>query len=147
MAEHDNDLLDEDDRTGLDQEMEADGADELDEILDGRDDGAEGEDEAEGEPEYDEYGDLVSTDEGDHADVGLPHTITDEAGTRLDLTDIHGGTLKPIEMSQEMKTSFLEYSMSVIVARALPDVRDGLAGAPPHPLCHERGAHRALAPA
>ncbi|MBQ9620403.1 MAG: DNA gyrase subunit A, partial [Atopobiaceae bacterium] len=29
-------------------------------------------------------------------------------------------------MGQEMKTSFLEYSMSVIVARALPDVRDGL---------------------
>ncbi|MBR3384671.1 MAG: DNA gyrase subunit A [Atopobiaceae bacterium] len=29
-------------------------------------------------------------------------------------------------MSQEMKASFLEYSMSVIVARALPDVRDGL---------------------
>ena len=60
------------------------------------------------------------------AGAGLSHTISDEAGTRLDLTDIHGGTLKPIEMSQEMKTSFLEYSMSVIVARALPDVRDGL---------------------
>ena len=60
------------------------------------------------------------------AGAGLSHTLSDEAGTRLDLTDIHGGTLKPIEMSQEMKTSFLEYSMSVIVARALPDVRDGL---------------------
>ena len=60
------------------------------------------------------------------AGATLSHTISDEAGTRLDLTDIHGGALKPIEMSQEMKTSFLEYSMSVIVARALPDVRDGL---------------------
>lgn len=29
-------------------------------------------------------------------------------------------------MAEEMKASFLEYSMSVIVARALPDVRDGL---------------------
>lgn len=52
--------------------------------------------------------------------------ISDEAGSRLDLTDIHGGTLKPTDLSSEMKTSFLEYSMSVIVARALPDVRDGL---------------------
>lgn len=31
-----------------------------------------------------------------------------------------------IQLSQEMKKSFLDYSMSVIVARALPDVRDGL---------------------
>lgn len=30
------------------------------------------------------------------------------------------------EISQEMRTSFLDYAMSVIVARALPDVRDGL---------------------
>ena len=56
----------------------------------------------------------------------LAPTLSDEAGTRLALTDIHGGTLKPIDMGREMKTSFLEYSMSVIVARALPDVRDGL---------------------
>lgn len=32
----------------------------------------------------------------------------------------------PVDIEQEMKKSFLEYSMSVIVARALPDVRDGL---------------------
>ncbi len=32
----------------------------------------------------------------------------------------------PAELSKEMRTSFLEYSMSVIVSRALPDVRDGL---------------------
>ncbi len=32
----------------------------------------------------------------------------------------------PAELSREMRTSFLEYSMSVIVSRALPDVRDGL---------------------
>ena len=32
----------------------------------------------------------------------------------------------PIPIEQEMKTSFLDYSMSVIVSRALPDVRDGL---------------------
>ncbi len=32
----------------------------------------------------------------------------------------------PIDIEQELRKSFLEYSMSVIVARALPDVRDGL---------------------
>ncbi|HOP10788.1 MAG TPA: DNA gyrase subunit A [Oscillospiraceae bacterium] len=32
----------------------------------------------------------------------------------------------PVELQSEMKQSFLDYSMSVIVARALPDVRDGL---------------------
>ncbi|WNF37137.1 DNA gyrase subunit A [Bacillaceae bacterium IKA-2] len=34
--------------------------------------------------------------------------------------------VKEISISQEMKTSFLDYAMSVIVSRALPDVRDGL---------------------
>ena len=88
------------------------------------------------DPEKDDLDeDLDLDDDEDDEDYGeastlaganLSHTISDEAGTRLDLKDIHGGALKPIEMSQEMKTSFLEYSMSVIVARALPDVRDGL---------------------
>ncbi|CAM3759312.1 DNA gyrase subunit A [Alicyclobacillus pomorum] len=32
----------------------------------------------------------------------------------------------PIELSQEMKNSFIDYAMSVIVSRAIPDVRDGL---------------------
>jgi DNA gyrase subunit A len=36
------------------------------------------------------------------------------------------GRIEPIDIEQEMRESFLEYSMSVIVARALPDVRDGL---------------------
>lgn len=40
--------------------------------------------------------------------------------------DIHGGNMQQAELGKEMRTSFLEYSMSVIVARALPDVRDGL---------------------
>ena len=34
--------------------------------------------------------------------------------------------IKPITIEEEMKTSYLDYAMSVIVARALPDVRDGL---------------------
>jgi DNA gyrase subunit A len=36
------------------------------------------------------------------------------------------GAVEPIEIQEEMERSFLEYSMSVIVSRALPDVRDGL---------------------
>ena len=35
-------------------------------------------------------------------------------------------SIRPTDMSFQMKTSFIEYSMSVIVSRALPDVRDGL---------------------
>ena len=35
-------------------------------------------------------------------------------------------TIRPIDLEQEMRTSYLDYAMSVIVARALPDVRDGL---------------------
>ena len=32
----------------------------------------------------------------------------------------------PVNIEDEMKTSYIDYSMSVIVSRALPDVRDGL---------------------
>ena len=34
--------------------------------------------------------------------------------------------ITPISIEEEMKRSYLDYAMSVIVARALPDVRDGL---------------------
>jgi DNA gyrase subunit A len=37
-----------------------------------------------------------------------------------------GGSIEPIEIQEEMEQSFLDYAMSVIVARALPDARDGL---------------------
>ncbi len=36
------------------------------------------------------------------------------------------GQIKPREITEEMKESYIDYAMSVIVARALPDVRDGL---------------------
>jgi DNA gyrase subunit A len=36
------------------------------------------------------------------------------------------GGIEPIEIQEEMERSFLDYSMSVIVSRALPDARDGL---------------------
>ena len=40
--------------------------------------------------------------------------------------DINKDKLLQVDIAKEMKTSFLDYSMSVIVERALPDVRDGL---------------------
>lgn len=36
------------------------------------------------------------------------------------------GDFQRIDIVEEMKTSYLDYAMSVIVSRALPDVRDGL---------------------
>jgi DNA gyrase subunit A len=36
------------------------------------------------------------------------------------------GTIRPVNIEEEMKSSYLDYAMSVIVSRALPDVRDGL---------------------
>jgi len=36
------------------------------------------------------------------------------------------GTVRPVDIEQEMRGAYLDYAMSVIVARALPDARDGL---------------------
>src|SRR4051812_29413028 len=46
--------------------------------------------------------------------------------SELDTGAIDRGRVEPRELEQEMRTSFLDYAMSVIVSRALPDVRDGL---------------------
>ena len=40
--------------------------------------------------------------------------------------NLHNGKTLPIKITDEMKTSYINYAMSVIVERALPDVRDGL---------------------
>src|ERR671919_3264849 len=42
------------------------------------------------------------------------------------LEPLGAGRIEPRELEQEMRASFLDYAMSVIVSRALPDVRDGL---------------------
>ena len=36
------------------------------------------------------------------------------------------GKIEPVQIDKEMKSSYIDYAMSVIVMRALPDVRDGL---------------------
>ena len=46
-------------------------------------------------------------------------TVTEE-------TPPPGGRIEPVDLQVEMQRSYLDYSMSVIVSRALPDVRDGL---------------------
>src|SRR5947209_1921820 len=46
--------------------------------------------------------------------------------SELDTGAIDRGRVEPRELEQEMRSSFLDYAMSVIVGRALPDVRDGL---------------------
>ncbi|HJP16908.1 MAG TPA: DNA gyrase subunit A, partial [Acidimicrobiales bacterium] len=44
-----------------------------------------------------------------------------------EVTEIElSGSIEPIEIQEEMEQSFLDYAMSVIVSRALPDARDGL---------------------
>jgi DNA gyrase subunit A len=40
------------------------------------------------------------------------------------MTD-HAQEILPINIEEELKNSYLDYAMSVIVGRALPDVRDG----------------------
>ncbi|MBI1981661.1 MAG: DNA gyrase subunit A [Methylocystis sp.] len=46
--------------------------------------------------------------------------------TKKDDSDKPGSDIKPVSITDEMKRSYLDYAMSVIVSRALPDVRDGL---------------------
>ena len=42
------------------------------------------------------------------------------------MSDEPKDSIKPINVADEMSKSFLDYSMSVIISRALPDARDGL---------------------
>jgi DNA gyrase subunit A len=46
--------------------------------------------------------------------------------SELETGGLGPGRIEPRELEQEMRSSFLDYAMSVIVSRALPDVRDGL---------------------
>ena len=43
-----------------------------------------------------------------------------------DFIEEQTGIIEPVEIDKEMRTAYIDYSMSVIVSRALPDVRDGL---------------------
>ncbi|SIR06572.1 DNA gyrase subunit A [Bosea sp. TND4EK4] len=52
--------------------------------------------------------------------------MSDENDDKRDGAPEFGGDIKPIAITDEMKKSYLDYAMSVIVSRALPDVRDGM---------------------
>ena len=58
--------------------------------------------------------------------------MADEQNPELPLTPPPGDSgpgaanIQPVNIEEEMKRSYLDYSMSVIIGRALPDVRDGL---------------------
>ncbi|HXY11796.1 MAG TPA: DNA gyrase subunit A [Terriglobales bacterium] len=56
--------------------------------------------------------------------------MADEQNPQLPLTPPGGGAgaanIQPVNIEEEMRRSYLDYSMSVIIGRALPDVRDGL---------------------
>src|SRR6476469_7510992 len=58
--------------------------------------------------------------------------MADDQNPQLPLTPPGGGVppnsgnIVPINIEDEMRRSYLDYSMSVIIGRALPDVRDGL---------------------
>ena len=67
------------------------------------------------------------SDEDEADDEELEESFgTNARGEDAGETDINGGSLQLSEFGSEMKQSFIEYSMSVITARALPAVRDGL---------------------
>ena len=79
-----------------------------------------------GEDVYDPDAEGEDTEEDDD-DGELEEEFGDGGrGEATGETDEHGGTLQISEFGHEMRQSFIEYSMSVITARALPDVRDGL---------------------
>ena len=52
--------------------------------------------------------------------------MTDQNNTTELLEETPKGIIEPVEIDHEMRTAYIDYSMSVIVSRALPDVRDGL---------------------
>ncbi len=59
-------------------------------------------------------------DDGDNDDV--EDALTPEEGPG----DMHPERIKPLDIEDELRSSYLSYAMSVIISRALPDARDGL---------------------
>ena len=52
--------------------------------------------------------------------------MPDDTTTVEEIDPGQHGRIEPVDLQTEMQRSYLDYSMSVIVSRALPDVRDGL---------------------
>ncbi len=63
----------------------------------------------------------MADDGDDDIDDGLtPEEIPTGAG------DVSSERIKPLDIEDELRSSYLSYAMSVIISRALPDARDGL---------------------
>lgn len=75
-----------------------------------------------GDEEFAEVVEATVEEVAENGEESLEAKINHGIGT----LDINVGKVSETDFAREMRTSFLEYSMSVIVARALPDVRDGL---------------------
>jgi len=84
---------------------------------------------------FDEYNDDIEKDESiesedeefnSEEEDEEDDSLKDEEAKDKALLEKHIDNIMPINLSNCMKDSFLSYAMSVIVARALPDVRDGL---------------------
>ena len=56
----------------------------------------------------------------------MSDTADGTGGNPADLAPVQGAGVTVVEIQEEMERSFLDYAMSVIVSRALPDARDGL---------------------
>ena len=52
--------------------------------------------------------------------------MDNETNKGEDIQEVQHGYIEPVEIDHEMRSAYIDYSMSVIVSRALPDVRDGL---------------------
>lgn len=52
--------------------------------------------------------------------------MSEEIKNSEEIIEENTGIIEPVEIDHEMRTAYIDYSMSVIVSRALPDVRDGL---------------------
>lgn len=74
----------------------------------------------------DEFTEVEVTVIEDGEEVEQEESLEAKINHGIGTLDINVGKVSETDFAREMRTSFLEYSMSVIVARALPDVRDGL---------------------
>ena len=77
-------------------------------------------------PVEEQIPEAATADDSDDSAVEIV-TNTSEAASKIGtIEETKYGKLKYISIVQEMRKSYLDYAMSVIVSRALPDVRDGL---------------------
>src|SRR5580658_3469855 len=68
----------------------------------------------------------MSVDATHAGGVGGPGDPDEPTGGGPGGPDEPGGRTEPVDIQVEMQRSYIDYAMSVIVGRALPDVRDGL---------------------